>query len=310
MRHFLEKTILGGISVLFCSLPESAVPGFGRSLGKILHFTLWKRRRLALENIQLAYGSELDRSEARRIVSDSYEHLGMNLVEFFRLPTLEHGELLDRVDMEGQEILDNALDQGKGVLLLSAHLGNWDYLSASIAMNGYSVALITKISRSAALNDIWMGYREKTGVTMLMGRGTMKESLKQLKRGGIVGFVLDQNARRREGVFVPFFGRPACTLSSLAILSRRTGTPVIPVHTFRSKIGHKVVFEPPIQTDNIEDQDLDILERTAAYTRWTEKVIREHPDQWTWLHDRWKTKPRNETTERPADEATLEKDRT
>ena len=310
MRHFLEKMVLAGISALFCSLPESVVPGLGSSLGRILYFTLWKRRRLALENIQLAYGNELDRSEARRIVLDSYEHLGMNLVEFFRLPTLEPGELLDRVAMEGQENLDKVFDQGKGVLLLSAHLGNWDYLSASIAMNGYPLALITKISRSDALNDIWMGHREKTGVTMLMGRGTMKESLKQLKRGGIVGFVLDQNARRREGVFVPFFGRQACTLSSLAILSRRTGTPVIPVYTFRVNGRHKVVFEEPIQTDNIEDQDLDILERTAAYTRWTEKVIREHPDQWTWLHNRWKTRPIDGTTERPADETTLEKDRT
>lgn len=296
MKHFLEKILLTSISAFFCFLPERIVPGFGRSLGKILYYVSGTRRRLALENIHLAYGSDLETQESRKIIFNSYENLGMNVVEFFRLPTLEPREFLARVTMEGQEILDAALSQGKGVLLLSAHIGNWDYLSASIAMKGYSFALITKMSRSAALNSIWMGYREESGVSMLMGRGIMKESLKQLKRGGIVGFVLDQNARRREGVFVPFFGRQACTLSSLAILSRRTGAPVVPVHIYRVNGEHKIIFDDPVKTEHYDDQDRDILERTAVYTRWTEKVIREHPDQWTWLHDRWKTRPKGELT--------------
>jgi KDO2-lipid IV(A) lauroyltransferase len=295
MKHFLEKTLLAAVSKLFCSLPESTVPRVGRSLGKFLYFTLGNRRRLAMENVKLAYGSEIDLPGARKIVLDSYEHLGMNVVEFFRLPILEPEALLERIEMEGLEYLDEALSFGKGVLMLSAHLGNWDYLSASIAMSGYPLALITKISRSKALNDIWMGYREKTGVKMLMGRGTMKESLKQLKGGGIVGFVLDQNARRKEGVFVPFFGRQACTLSSLAILSRRTGVPVVPVHIFRKNGLHKIILEEPINTRYYEDQERDIIERTAAYTSWTEKVIRQHPEQWAWLHDRWKTRPTGES---------------
>ncbi|MDF1535048.1 MAG: lysophospholipid acyltransferase family protein [bacterium] len=292
MRYQLEKTLLALTSALFCALPEKGALGLGRWLGMLIYHVIGSRRRLALENVRLAYGDELKAPERREIVRRSYGHLGLNIAEFFRLPTLPPRELLDRVTVEGEEKLRAALDQGRGVLLLSAHLGNWDYLSAAIAMKGYPLALITKVSRSDALNRIWMGYREKSGVRMLMGRGTMKESLKQLKKGGVVGFVLDQNARRKEGVFVPFFGRQACTLSSLAIIARRTGAPVVPVHIFRADGRHTVVFDEPIVTESHDNQEVDILERTAAYTRWTEKAIRRHPDQWTWLHDRWRTRPR------------------
>ena len=302
MKYQLEKFVLKLITVLFCWPSEKIAVALGRSLGRALFYLAGARRRLALENVQLAYQEDLKPMQKREVVFRSFEYLGTNVVEFFRMPTLEPKELLGRVDIEGQDHLDKALGNGQGVLLLSAHLGNWDYLSAAIAMNGYPLALITKVSRSEALNDVWMGHREKTGVTMLMGRGTMKDSLKHLKRGGVVGFVLDQNARRKEGVFVPFFGKQACTLSSLAILSRRTRAPVIPVHTFRSGGVHKIIIGEPILIDRIEDQELDILERTTAYTRWTEKVIREHPEQWTWLHNRWKTRPIDETTERPAEE--------
>ena len=122
----------------------------------------------------------------------------------------------------------------------------------------------------------------------------MKESLKHLKGGGMVGFVLDQNARLTEGIFVPFFGIQACTLTSLAILARRTGSPVVPIHTYRTGKGHHVIIEEPLDHDQLADQDQDTIERTRQYVQWTERVIRKNPDQWTWLHDRWKTRPEGE----------------
>ena len=129
----------------------------------------------------------------------------------------------------------------------------------------------------------------------------MKQILRHLKDGGIVGFVLDQNAIPGDGVFVPFFGRDASTLSSLAVLARRTGIPVIPVHMFREGLRHRIVVDPPFNVKTIQDRDEDVLERTRQYAAWTERVIRQHPDQWMWLHNRWKTRP-------PGEEQTKELD--
>ena len=110
-----------------------------------------------------------------------------------------------------------------------------------------------------------------------------------------MAFVMDQNARLTEGVFVPFFGKQACTLTSLAILARRTGSPVLPVYSYRTGGGHHIVIEEPLRHDPLPDTGEDTVERTRAYTQWVEKVVRQHPDQWTWLHDRWRTRPEEGT---------------
>jgi len=115
-----------------------------------------------------------------------------------------------------------------------------------------------------------------------------------LKNGGIVGCVLDQNARRKEGVFVPFFGRQASTITNLALLARRTGAPVVPLYTYRDGDIHRIVIEKPMLHDKLDDAEEDVLERTAAYTQWIEKVVRLYPQQWTWLHNRWRTRPKGE----------------
>jgi len=176
------------------------------------------------------------------------------------------------------------------VLLLSAHLGNWELIGAALAMKGYPVSVITKIPKNQAVNRWWIGYREKVGIGLLKGRGLLKDGVAHLAQGGILGFVLDQNARRREGVFVPFFGREACTLKSLALLSRRTRALVVPVFISRHGNHHQVVFEEPIDQEASGDVEGDVVKWTAAYTAWTERVIRLNPEQWTWLHQRWKTK--------------------
>jgi KDO2-lipid IV(A) lauroyltransferase len=292
MRYALESVLLGIMGGLFRALPRPAALALGRQLGLLAYILAFKRRRLTIRNLEMALGSEIPPRELREIARRSFKHLGTLIAEFFELSRLTPESVSDIATFEGENYLDEALRQGRGVLVLSSHMGNWDFMSAAFALRGYPLALITKSSRSEAINKMWMQNRADRGVKILKGRGTMKESLRHLKNGGVVGFAMDQNARRTEGVFVPFFGREACTLTSLALLARRTGAPVVPVHTFRTDRGHHIVIEEPVQHDQLPDQDLDIVERTRVYTQWVEKVIRYHPDQWTWLHDRWKTRPR------------------
>jgi KDO2-lipid IV(A) lauroyltransferase len=292
MVSALEKILIKFMGALFRALPLKGAQYIGRKLGSLAYILGYRRRRLAMRNLEMALGDKFGPGDLREIAKSSFEHLGMNLAEFFKFPQLSQGLISQITTFAGQEYLEEALRGGRGVFLLSAHIGNWDLLGIALALRGYPVALITKLSKSEAVNRIWMKYRADRGIKVLWGRGIMKESLNHLREGGIVGFVLDQNARRSEGVFVPFFGKEACTLTSLALLARRTGAPVIPLHIYRSGEEHHVVIEQPLSYKAHPDQDIDIIERTKVYAAWTEKVIRQHPDQWTWLHNRWKTRPR------------------
>jgi KDO2-lipid IV(A) lauroyltransferase len=292
MKNYIERLTLGFAAGLLRMLPKGVAAFVGRCVGILGYYIVPERRSTALRNLNAAYGQDKTQREKKRIARKSFEHLGRNVIEFFLIPSLDERILDDTVSFSGEHNLDAALSEGRGAFLLSAHLGNWELFGVALAMRGYPAAVITKISRSEAVNRMWMGYRESAGIRILKGRGLLRDTMKHLESGGVVGFVLDQNARRREGVFVRFFGREACTLKSLAILARRTGAPVVPGYIYRQENRHHVVIEEALQNETSEDMDGDILRWTQSYMAWTERVIRFHPEQWTWLHDRWKTRPK------------------
>jgi Kdo2-lipid IVA lauroyltransferase/acyltransferase len=278
-------SLLGGAVRM---LPRGAALSLGRGLGAAGYLLVGGRRRLALDNIRRAFPAMGPR-EARAIARASFAGLGMNAVEFLLLPRLDAAGVARLMQIDGEEHLREALARGKGVLLLTGHFGNWDLLGVALAQRGFPLTVLSKVSRSGAVNRLWMGTRERAGVRILTGRNIMRSILGELRKGGVVGFVLDQNALRKDGVFVPFFGRPACTLSALAVLAARTGAPVVPLSTWREGGRHRAVIEPALPPPPPGEEG--VVERTAAYTRWTEQVIRRRPAQWTWLHDRWRTRP-------------------
>ncbi|UCF88200.1 MAG: lysophospholipid acyltransferase family protein [bacterium] len=291
MRHVLETAIIRTMAVLFGNMPRRMNLALGKGMGWIFYYLAYKRRRLALRNLEMAFGDEMDKDKIRSVARRSFQFLTMNVTEFFLFPRLNRDLISRYVTIEGEEHFKEALDQGKGVLTLSGHFGSWDFLSAILVLKGYDFAHISKVPRSEAVSRLWLKYRTEVGIKVFSGRGTMKMSLRHLANNGVLGMVTDQNTRRTEGVFVPFFGRPACTLPSLALLARRTGAPVIPVYSHRTANGHHVVFEAPLFQEPLSDRDHDLVERTRVFTEWTEKVVRSNPEQWIWLHDRWKTQP-------------------
>ena len=284
-------TILFGVGRV---LPRSAALNLGRFLGTTGYFLTFSRRRLALDNLHHAIGKEYSRGELRIIARRSFANLGKTFMEYLSFPSFTRGNIEEMVSFNGLDHLQSALDTGRGVLVLSAHLDNVDLLSVALAMKGYPIGSIVKNVRPDAVNRILISAREAAGVRVFAGSGNMRDILRHLNDGGIVGFVLDQNARRTEGVFVPFFGRQASTLNSLAVLARRRGTCVVPVYIYRDGSRHTVVVEPPINSPPNDNRDDDILERTRQYTAWIEKIIRRHPDQWMWVHNRWRIQPLGE----------------
>jgi Kdo2-lipid IVA lauroyltransferase/acyltransferase len=278
---------------LLAHLPVSAGLWIGRRLGDLSWVALSRRRAIALANLERAFGATRTLEERARLGRLSFEHLGMNVVEacvfFFRPPSV----LLSRVELDGLDRVECAAGYGKGVLVLTAHYGNWELLAAAHALSAFPLSVVVRPMDHPVMDRIVERFRRRSGVELIAKRRALRDIVEALRRGRVVGILLDQNASRAEGVFVPFFGIPASTSKALAVISLRTGAPVIPVFIRRLADGrHRVEVEPPIPVPTSGD----VAGYTTTFTRTIEAAIRRAPEQWFWMHDRWKTRPRSNGT--------------
>jgi KDO2-lipid IV(A) lauroyltransferase len=264
----------------------------GRRLGDLAYWALPGRREVASQNLALAFGRERPSEDLRRLARRCFQHLGMTAVEacvfFFRPPTV----LLSRVEMEGVNSLKEAMALGRGALLLTAHFGNWELLAASHLLTGYPLSVVARPLDHPLFDRLVARLRARSGAELIEKRRALPSVLAALKRGRMVGILLDQNSSRREGIFVPFFEVPASTSKSLALLALKTGAPVVPVFIHREADGrHRVLFHPVLPVASTGDRERDLFAATAAFTRVIEETVRKWPEQWFWVHRRWKTRP-------------------
>jgi Kdo2-lipid IVA lauroyltransferase/acyltransferase len=284
-------------------LPDCAAGWLGRRLGDVAALSLRRRRRLALDNLRRAL-PEVSPAARQRLYRRSCQHLGRVFVELCALLSRPTDRLLARVSLEGREHLDRVMAAHGRALALTAHLGNWELLSIAHRLTPYPLAVVVRPLDSPWLNTLAERLRRKAGVELIDKRDALRPVLAALARGGVVGILLDQNASRREGVFVPFFGRPASTSRSVALLAIRTGTPVIPIFARREPDGrHRVIIRPPLAPPATNDREEAVVELTARCTAVIEAAIREAPDQWLWMHGRWRTRPADRRDDRDAGHA-------
>jgi KDO2-lipid IV(A) lauroyltransferase len=200
--------------------------------------------------------------------------------------------LLSRVKVEGVEHLNSAMARGRGVLILTAHFGNWELLAASHVLTAFPLSVVARPLDHPALDRLVARFRARSRAELINKHRALSEILSALRRQRMVGILLDQNASRREGVFVPFFGIPASTSKGLALLALKTGAPVVPIFIRREPDGrHRVIVDPAVPLSPTGDRDRDLVEATAAFTRIIEANVRQWPEQWLWIHRRWKTRP-------------------
>jgi len=276
---------------LLAHVPARAGLWIGRRLGDLIWLVLPRRQAMTLANLARAFGRERSLSELRRLGRHSFEHLGMNVVEacvfFFRAPTV----LLSRVELCGMEHVHAAATLGKGILLLTAHYGNWELLAASHTLTIFPLSVVVRPMDDPLMDRVVERFRLRSAVELIAKRQALPEIRDALRRGRMVGILLDQNASRAEGVFAPFFGIPASTSKALAVISLRTGAPVVPVFIRRVEGGrHRVEVQPVIPSPAAGD----VADYTAAFNRSIEAAVRRAPEQWFWMHNRWKTRPRSE----------------
>jgi len=280
-----------GLAATVGRLPVPVAAWVGRRVGDIAYVLLLGRRRLALANLDRVF-PERSAAERRRIYRGSCQHLGLVFVELCALLARPLPEFLERITIDGLEHVEAVMASHGRALALSAHLGNWELLSAAHRLSPYHLAVVVRPLDSPALNALADAVRNKTGVELIDKRRALRPVLSALGQGRIVGILLDQNASRREGVFVPFFGRPASTSRSIALVAVRTGTPVLPIFARRENDGrHRVVILPALQALPANDTDTAVVELTARCTATIEAAIRETPEQWLWMHNRWRTQP-------------------
>ena len=246
---------------------------------------------MALENLALAFPDQ-STAARRRLCRASFRHLGMTLVESALLLVADPGLMLSRVSVDGLEHLRAAAGTPGGVLLLTGHFGNWELLGLAHILAGLPLAVVVRPLDSPLLNRLAERLRARTGAELIAKRRALPAVVDALRRGRMIGILLDQNASRAEGVFVPFFGRPTSTSRSLALLALRTGRPIVPVFIHREPDGrHRVVLEAALGRPAAGSPDAAVLELTAQCAQRTEATIRRWPEQWFWLHRRWRTRP-------------------
>lgn len=298
--HRRLQTRLGNAAVLWMArrwqrLPEGLARRVGTGLGAAMRKISPRHARIVMTNLRLAFGREKTEEELAAIAKACYRHLGICLVEFIRIPAMTREELRSIAELRGREHIEAALERGRGVILLTGHVGNWEIAGCRIAAEGYPVSAIARAQRDTDITEYVRRTRETLGMKILHRTVAVRGSLRALRHNEMLGILLDQNAGD-DGVFVDFFGHLASTAPGAAAFALKTGAAVLPTFGFRKPDGtHIIEVSEPVPLVNTGDRQRDIRENTARYTKIIEERIRAHPEQWFWLHKRWKARPPEES---------------
>ncbi|MBU4120530.1 MAG: lysophospholipid acyltransferase family protein [Proteobacteria bacterium] len=281
----LDDILLACFRVIPTPLRKALFTGLLR-----LFYHLSPRQRLiAAYNLRRAFPEKSD-NEILGIVRGVYRNMGIVAAEFFNIPRLTKENIGKFVEAEGLENCMQALAKGRGVLLFSAHFGNWELEAAAAALLIKPAVVIYRPLDSPLLDHLVLRVRSATGNTPLRKELAMRPMLRSLKNNEILGILIDQNVAWYEGVFVDYFGRPACTTDGLALLALHTEAPVLPGYMVRRPDGrYRLVIGPEVEVTRTGKREADILANTQRFTKVIEQIVRRYPDQWLWVHQRWKT---------------------
>lgn len=260
-----------------------------RGMGLLLYAFDKRHRKTALENLRASF-HEKGNAEITSIAKGVFKNIGSIVAEMARVFKDGNKWLEKAVVYEGVENLTGAIKKGKGVLIMTGHIGNWEI--GAIVGKDYKLNFVVRTLDNRFLNKIIYNIRTTFNSGVIEKKNAVREILRCLKRNELVAILMDQNTGRDEGVFVDFFGRKACTTPVIATLALRTGAPVLPIFAIREGIGKiKIIIGEAIEVIPSGDYQKDIERYTALFTGIIESVIRKYPDQWLWLHRRWKTRP-------------------
>lgn len=276
------------LSRLVCLLPHSWLLALGRLFGNLYYIVIAKQRELAIA--QMMRGLKVERPEAERLVRASFVNLATNVFEILYMPCLNERNLSEYIEIDHLGRMRDALAEGRGVVVLTGHVGTWEWLSAAFSLNGMPVTAIAKPQPNEQYTRVLNDLR-KTIHVEIFSRGTSEllAAGRALKSGKILGFLSDQDGGPG-GAFIEFLGKVASTPMGAAVFARKFKAPVVPAFIVRRDDGrHRVIVGEPLRFVDHGDPEQDLYDLTVALTRILERVIIENPTQWLWFQKRWNT---------------------
>lgn len=294
-----EYAAMRAVMGLLAILPRSAAHAIGRAMTRAAFAVLGDRLSSGIRSLEIAF-PEMAEAERKRILRASLENIGRTVVEFAKFQPRNAAEASAMVefDFDSEEFAayKKAKAEGRGVIMPTAHVGNWEVLLSGFAMQYEPIYFTARELDNPMIDKMFADRRAKFGSMQVYKTDTAKEVLKVLREGKSVGFLPDVNTLPNEGVFVPFFGVPACTTSGIARLAIKTNALIFPMFAIWDAGGKTYIVHNgrPIEPVKTGNKDRDILETTEAFTSEIETIVRRFPDQWLWIHRRWKTRPSGE----------------
>ncbi|MCH8268254.1 MAG: lysophospholipid acyltransferase family protein [Acidobacteria bacterium] len=294
-RHWMEYVGAWAVLKLLGLLPRPAAHQLATLPARLFYWATPRLRQIADKNLMMAL-PELSASERSSLCWGTYRSLGRLLAEFSQFPRLNPENVRQVVAYEGLENYQAALAQKRGVLFLTAHLGAWELGAFAHGLNGYRLHIVHRPLDNPLLNRLVNRYRTLGGNKMIEKKDFARGILTALAKNETVGILADQNAVREEGVFVNFFGIPACTTAGIAKIALHSGAAVVPAFcVYDSKTSQfHICFDPPLRLETSGDAEEDIRAATQQMAGVIERFVRRYPGQWLWIHRRWKTRPPGE----------------
>ncbi len=270
-------------------IPKNVVCFFGRILGILIYYIDFPHRRIVTRNLKFAYPEWTD-EEICKVSKRVFQNLGITIFEIIQLAFFSKEDFLRNIRIKGEDHLLNAVEGGKGVIIISAHLGNWEAASLfAPCYFGYPVTVVVRKIESGIINRWILKLRTRFGNSVIDKEGALPEMMQTLRSGKILAMLIDQGTTKSEGVELLFYGKKVTVTPAAAMLALRCKSPVLPVFCIREEDQKlAIIIEPPVQLVRTKDLRDDLKTNTQIMTDVIEKAVRKYPDQWLWLHKRWK----------------------
>lgn len=293
LEYILARSIISGLG----ALPRPLAVSLGIALGRIAYLLPGGLRRTGERNLELAF-PEKSKAERQQLLRGCFESLGRLLGEFSQLKraTPEKLRRIIEYDQVGLAHLREAEKNGRGIIFLTGHVGSWELLSFGWSALEYPISFLVRPIDNPRIEEMIEKIRTRFGNRAIDKKSAARQSLRVLRDGGTMGILSDLNTQPHEGVFVPFFGKLACTTAGVATLALKTDAVVIPTCAVWDKKRKSYFFhgDPPVELLRTGDHQKDVELNTARFAAAVERMVRLYPDQWLWIHKRWKTRPEGE----------------
>jgi KDO2-lipid IV(A) lauroyltransferase len=292
MRQQLEYAAAWPFIKILGILPRSLARAFAIVLAWIVYFLHVRLRRVGMRNLALAF-PEKSEAERAKILRGEFTSLGRQLAEACQFPRYTRENVDQVVIYDGLENYEQAFARGKGVLFLTAHFGGWELSAFTHSLHGHWLHVVMRHLDNEYLDRLVLRYRTMHGNKTLDKDDPGRGLLGAMKAGEVVGILMDTNMTPPQGIFVDFLGIPACTASGLAKIALRTEAAVVPTFTIwdQKLRKYRLRFDPSVELIHTGDLEADIVANTQKFTKIIEDYVRQYPEQWLWVHRRWKTRP-------------------